>query len=283
MQTVMFSKHLGSLSVPEMGKTIKQLGFDGVDLTVRPGGHVDPEKVATALPEAVRQLADAGLTVPMITTGIVDAGGTTPAILEAAAAQGIRELKLGYWRYTPFGSLRKQLDDARRELDHLEPLAAKHGVRLSIHSHSGNFLSAVAGNVAIILEGRDPHAIGAYIDPGHMTLEGAFQGWMQGIDLLQNSISMVAVKSFGLFPEPDAETGGTRWRHLLVPLKQGTVRWREVFGCLKQLGWNGIVSLHSEYQGKESWKDLDVPALVEQTREDLGFLRPIIHAAGYGS
>src|SRR3569833_2411473 len=184
MQTVMFSKHLGSLSVPEMGKTIKQLGFDGVDLTVRPGGHVDPEKVATALPEAVRQLADAGLTVPMISTCIVDAGGTTPAILEAAATQGIRELKLGYWRYTPFGSLRKQLDDARRELDHLEPLAAKHGVRLSIHSHSGNFLSAVAGNVAIILEGRDPHAIGAYIDPGHMPLESAFQRWLLGFVLL---------------------------------------------------------------------------------------------------
>ena len=42
MQLVMFSKHLGALSIPEAGQAIKGLGFDGVDLTVRPGGHVEP-------------------------------------------------------------------------------------------------------------------------------------------------------------------------------------------------------------------------------------------------
>ena len=67
----------------------------------------------------------------------------------------------------------------------------------------------------------------------------------------------------------------------MVPLKDGIVRWREVFGCLKQLGWDGVVTFHSEYQGSHSWRDLSLDELVSQTAEDLAYLRPILRAAGY--
>ncbi|MGV3724342.1 MAG: sugar phosphate isomerase/epimerase family protein [Actinomycetota bacterium] len=282
MQLVMFSKHLGPLSVPEAGKTIKSLGFDGVDLTVRPAGHVLPEDVKKALPWAVSQLKEIGLTVPMITTGIVDATDRHAAdIMATAAEQGIGSLKLGYWLYRPFGTLGAQLEAARKAMDGIEGLARKHDIRASIHIHSGNYLSAVPGNLALLLKDRDPHHVGAYLDPGHMTLEGGASGWMQGIDLLQDYISMVAVKTFGHFPEKDAAHGDTRWRDKIVPLRDGIVRWREVFPCLRKLGWDGVVSFHSEYQGSHSWKDLNTEELVAQTRDDLAYLRPIIRAAGY--
>jgi sugar phosphate isomerase/epimerase len=282
MQLVMFSKHLGPLSIPEAGKAVKELGFHGLDLTVRPGGHVSPEAVKTALPEAVRQLQALGVSVPMLTTGIVDAADpATEAIMAAAAGQGIRELKLGYWPYKPFGTLKAQLDAARKAMDGLEALARKHNVRASLHIHSGNYLTAEAGNVYLLLKDRDPHHVGAYLDPGHMTLEGVASGWKLGIDVLQDYISLIAVKSFGLFPEKDTEHGDTRWVDKIVPLRDGMVRWREVFACLKQLGWDGVVTFHSEYQGSHSWKELTVPQLLDQTREDLTYLRPIIRHAGY--
>lgn len=282
MRLVMFSKHLGELSVPEAGKRVKALGFQGLDLTVRPGGHVLPEKVKKDLPAAVRQLADLGLTIPMITTGILDASEPhAEAIMATAAEQGIRDLKLGYWMYTGFGKLGEQVEQARRALEGLEKAARKHDVRVSVHTHSGNYLSAEAGNVHLLLQGRDPHHVGAYLDPGHMTLEGFAGGWKQGFDLLQNWISMVAVKSLGLFPQRDAEKRETVWKDHIVPLREGIVRWREVFGCLQQLGWNGTVSLHSEYQGAHSWKDLTLEEVIAQTRDDLDYLLPIIRAAGY--
>src|SRR5579883_575225 len=137
MQLVMFSKHLGALSIPEAGQAIKSLGFDGVDLTVRPGGHVLPENVTAALPAAVKQLADLGVTVPMITTGITQPDADAERIMAAAAASGIRDLKLGYWRYQPFGQYHEQVRAAREALDGVEALAAKHGVRMCLHSHSG--------------------------------------------------------------------------------------------------------------------------------------------------
>ena len=40
-----FSKHLQWLDYENMAKTASENGFDGVDLTVRPKGHVLPEKV----------------------------------------------------------------------------------------------------------------------------------------------------------------------------------------------------------------------------------------------
>lgn len=282
MQLVMFSKHLGPLSVAKAGEAVKTLGFQGLDLTVRPQGHVLPEKVKTDLPAAVRTLADQGLTVPMITTGITGADELhTEAILATAASLGIKNLKLGYWKYGPFGKLLPQLDAARKKMDGLEALARKHDVRVSLHIHSGDYLTAEASNVYLLLKDRDPHHVGAYIDPGHMTLEGGLGGWKQGIDILQGFISMVAVKSFGLFQAKNGATGEGVWHPKLVPLKEGTVRWREVFQCLKQVGWDGVVTFHSEYQGTSSLRDLSLEELIVQTHEDLLYLRPIIRDAGY--
>ena len=51
MSFVMFSKMFHSLSIPKTGEVIRTMGFDGVDLTVRPEGHVLPENVAGSCPK----------------------------------------------------------------------------------------------------------------------------------------------------------------------------------------------------------------------------------------
>ena len=52
MTWVMFSKLLKDLDVDRLGEAIKELGFDGIDLAVRPGYPINPENVSTALPAA---------------------------------------------------------------------------------------------------------------------------------------------------------------------------------------------------------------------------------------
>src|SRR5688572_6049503 len=66
-----FSKHLPRMNGGELGRTLKAMGFDGVDLTVRPGGHVDPKRVTNDLPPLVDAIRHEGLTVPMISTELV--------------------------------------------------------------------------------------------------------------------------------------------------------------------------------------------------------------------
>ncbi len=124
------------------GRAIKSLGFDGVDLTVRPGGSVLPENVRKDLPAAQKIFADLGLDVPLITTAITNTPDAHVAdIFETAAACGIRELKLGYVAYKKFGSFQSLLAEVHKDLDGITSLAHTTGVRANIHTHSGPYIS----------------------------------------------------------------------------------------------------------------------------------------------
>ncbi len=57
MDICVFSKHFQSMAADALGRAMKDLGVGGVDLTVRPGGHVDPEHVGDMLPAFQKALA----------------------------------------------------------------------------------------------------------------------------------------------------------------------------------------------------------------------------------
>jgi hypothetical protein len=46
IQICFFSKHLPELNYSQLAQWLKDAGFDGAHLTVRPGGHVLPERAA---------------------------------------------------------------------------------------------------------------------------------------------------------------------------------------------------------------------------------------------
>ena len=281
MKWMMFIKHLQTLPLPEAGRAIKELGFEGVDLTVRSNGTVAPDKVKQALPEAVRILHDWGLTVPLVTTEITSID--TPhakTILESAATGGIHEAKLGYVPVKDFGSFQSELDTFNRDLDSLEKLAKSTGVRINIHLHSGAYLSSLAAAVWYLIKDRDPAAVGAYVDPGHMFVEGGRDGWRLGLDLLHNRIALVAIKDLIWEQVSDPALGKNRWITRIAPLERGAVPWPDVFAILKKANFDGWISVHSEYQGAHSWKDLDVPGVIEQTRSDLTYLGRVLKPFG---
>lgn len=278
MRYVMFTKHLQTLSVVEAGQTIKSLGFQGVELTVRPGGHVLPEKVDEDLPRAVEALREIGLEVPALVVEIHNRRQEfSAAVCRAAGRVGATVLRTSSHRYRAFGTIREQIQDAGRDAKDLEALGAEFGVRLCIHCHSGDFLSGTGGILDMVLDRTDPRHVGVSLDLGHLTTEGGKSGWRQSIDLLQQRVGIVAVKSFGWFREPDPKSGELIWNAKLVPLADGNVQWRRAFELLRQVGWDAdgraLVSIHSEYQGAGSWRSLDVPELIEQTRQDFTYLQ----------
>jgi len=113
MKLVMFSKMLknvGNLNLEKAGDYIAMMGFDGVDLTVRPGGHVLPEEASRKLPEAVELLSSKGLDVPMITSSITSADEKyAEEIFKTASECNVKFIKLGYWRYEGFGKIKEQI------------------------------------------------------------------------------------------------------------------------------------------------------------------------------
>lgn len=278
MRYIMFTKHLQTLSIAEMGRVVKDLGFSGVELTVRNGGHVLPQNVASDLPLAIERLAEIGLTVPAIVVEIHRPSDPyAEEVCRIAGQLGATHLRTSSQRYSVFGSLRDEMSAMRRDVGDLERLATDCGVRICIHTHSGNFLSAQGAVLASIVEGTDPCAIGVSFDLGHLTVEGGLSGWRQSLDLLHDRIGLVAVKSFGWSVATDPVSGLKNWHPRIVPLSDGNVQWAEGFKLMRQLGWDqddqALVSIHSEYQGKETWRDLSVPELIDQTRDDFQWLR----------
>ena len=269
----MFSKMLQQLSIAEAGDAIARMGFDGVDLTVRDKGHILPENVVTGLPPAVEMLRGKGLVVGMLTTGVTSVDDPCAAdIFRTAAASGVKYLKLGYWLYGGFGTIRESIEKVRGDLKGLEGLAQEHGVTACIHTHSGNFLTADPAICSLLVDGLDPEAIGIYADAGHIVLEGGYGVWRQGLDLVSGRLRLVAAKSFGWFPEANGGLRAVRWKSKTLPFDKGMTDWKEFFTCLRAIPYDGFISLHSEYN------DLSLDELLKQTEADLALAKAALEA-----
>ncbi len=90
MQNVLFTKLFRGVNLDELGTTVKTLGFNGVDLLVRPGHQLEPNR-AEAIPAAVRTLEALDLDVRMITTDLSDpAAYPADRVLAHCAEAGVR-------------------------------------------------------------------------------------------------------------------------------------------------------------------------------------------------
>src|SRR5436190_18328424 len=127
LKICVFSKHFQWTDVTECAAMSKQIGFDGIDLTVRKGGHVLPENVERDLPKAVETIRKEGLPVSMITAEIVDA--KTPyaeAILHTASSLGIHHYRWGGFNYNYEHPLGEQLDALKPRVAGLAQLNEKY-------------------------------------------------------------------------------------------------------------------------------------------------------------
>ncbi len=248
-----FSKHLPNLGYDDLGRTLKDAGFGGVDLTVRKGGHVLPERVREDLPRAIEAIQSHGLHVPMITTELTAASDPTARpILETAARLKIPFFKLGYWRYENdvLASLRKAGADLRALTD----LAKEYGIVAGFHNHARNVGLAFWDTHEIIRD-LDPRWVGYYYDAQNATEEGAIRGWEVGLRLASPRLKMSACKDFYW-----AKSAGQS-KPVECPLGEGVVNWPVVFKLLAAAGFTGPISIHQEYQPSDrieaAHKDLE--------------------------
>lgn len=266
MEVAVFAKSLQGMPLDVCANRVRAAGFDGLDLTVRPGGYVEPgDGFEVRFKNAVKTIRAEGLSVPLITTGLTSA--TDPAAeptMRVAAELGIRELKLHYWPWDGRRPLNQAVREANRELDALERLARKARVRINLHNHSGNFVTHSLGAMEQLLADRDPDVVGAYLDPAHFTLEGGLSGWRAAMLALAPRATLLAVKDFRWVDVPAQSAQERRW----VPVGEGNVLLDEVITILRDAGFDGPVSIHAEYQGRWSWRELDAIAALERAVKD---------------
>jgi sugar phosphate isomerase/epimerase len=209
MQAVLFTKLFRDRSLGEIASSVRDLGFDGIDLLIRPGHQLEPD-APEMIPDAVRALEQDGLTVPMATTDLTDPSQMpTERLLAGCAEAGIGLLRLGYWKYDPEQGYAACFEAARRDLDDLVALAEKTGVRLAIQLHGGTIHGSGA-QAAALLAGHDPALLGAYPDPGNQVVQDGREDWRFTFDVLHPWLCCVGVKNGGWFAAGLAPSGHSR-------------------------------------------------------------------------
>src|SRR5687768_5482850 len=100
LKIYIFSKHLQFLNYQDMAEAAAEMGFDGIDLTVRPNGHVLPERVENDLPKAVEAIRKVGFAPLMMVTAVRDAGDASDKkVLGVAAKLGFQYYRMNWYGY----------------------------------------------------------------------------------------------------------------------------------------------------------------------------------------
>lgn len=268
-----FSKHLQFLNYQDMADAAAEIGFDGIDLTVRKGGHVTPEKVAEELPAAVAAIRKAGLLADMMATDVNDANDPLHRqVLETASAQSIKWYRLGYYSFKDDQPIPDRLKDLNRQMKQLAKLNRRLGLAGSYQNHAGIRVGAAVWDVWHLLEDLDPAVMGSQYDIRHAMVEGG-TSWMVGLKLIQPKINSLVLKDFIW------EKQGGKWQLLNVPLGEGMVDFDAYFKLLKAYRINVPVCVHYEYplggaeHGAKNLSSADQATVFKAMKRDLQFAR----------
>ena len=235
-----FSKHLQWLNYRDMAHLAAEIGFTGIDLTVRKGGHVLPENAKRDLPIAVAQIRDAGLEVPMITTGITEADDpVTRDILETAGELGIGKYRPGWYRYEKGRDVNDSIEHARGQLTKLQDINKSTGMAASYQNHSGPYVGGSGWDLLEIIQELDPRWVGVQFDIRHAVVEGP-ETWPMVLEILAPWINTIDIKDFTWYIRADK-------RVVSVPLGQGLVPLDDFLKKLDDLAIRTDMSVHFEY------------------------------------
>ena len=280
----LFSKHLQWLDYENMARVAAEMGFDGVDLTVRPQGHVLPENVETDLPGAMEAVKNAGINIYMIVTSVVDAADpVSEKILKTASSLGIRHYRTGWLNYDSGKSTEENIQLAQEKFSRLAELNAKYSISGEYQNHSGDYgqglhFGAAIWDLARVLKNINSPWIGSQYDIYHAMIEGA-STWPIPLELVRPWIRSLDIKDY-TWSEKDGKIITKS-----VPLGEGMIDFKKYFSILKDYNLEVPVSLHCEYplggaEGGAASLTIKGEEVIAAITKDLKLLKQYLREAG---
>lgn len=279
MKVCVFSKHLQWLGYQEMAEASADMGFDGVDLSVRAKGHVLPENVETDLPKAVAAVRKAGLDVLIISTDILDAKDPmTDRVLKTAAKLGIRKYRTGWFTYDKALDIPANIEIFKSRFAGLQEVNKKYDMHCDYQNHSGEGFGSSIWDLWMSIKDLDPKYIGSQYDIYHATVAGAYS-WPVGLELIHKYVHTTDIKDFRW------EMREGKWKLTPIPLGDGMVDLAKYLGLVKKYNIPGPITLHCDYSsgGSENGATtLTIPGseVLKAIKKDITILRKLLADAG---
>lgn len=253
-----FSKHLQFLSYEEMAEAAAELGFDGVDLTVRPKGHVEPERVEEELPRAVSAIKRAGIKADMMVSRVTDADEDVHRrVLKTAAAEGIQYYRMGYLSFHEDRTIPQSLADYHQSMLRLAGFNKTLGITGAYQNHAGMRVGAEMWDLYHLMKDIAPDQLGIQYDVRHAMVEGG-TSWHNGLRLIEDQVTSIVLKDF-VWKKIDGA-----WKVINVPLGEGMVDWLSYFKLLKSKQIAVPFTIHYEYDlGGVEHGDRDIHGMTQ--------------------
>lgn len=270
----LFSKHLQWLDYEEMSRVAKEIGFDGLDLTVRRKGHVLPENVEKDLPKAVKAMQRHGLKAKMMTTNIGSIKDpNTEKILKTASQLGIKSYRMAWLKYNDKQPIAEQIEAYKPQLKELEEMNEYYKIRADYQNHAGTSLGASVWDIWLLIKDLNPQWIGCQYDIRHAMVEG-LNSWEVGLKLLQSHIQSLDFKDF-IYIKKEEE-----WGVQNTPIGDGAVDFKKYVQLLHELDIKVPISVHAEYElggANHGAKKLTISAekVITALKQDLNRLKTL--------
>lgn len=272
MEISLFSKHLQFLDYNEMAAAAAEMGFNGLDLTVRPKGHILPERVVEDLPKAVAAMKKYDINPKMMTTNVWDANNAEQkTILETASKLGITHYRTDWLKYPEDRTIAESQNIYGQQAKELEVLNKNLGLIGCYQNHAGKHVGAPIWDLPPILSATNNENIGCQYDIRHAVVEGG-SSWELGLRQIKPFIKSIVIKDFKW-----GVVDG-KWKPINTPLGEGMVDFNRYFSLLKKYEINVPISLHLEYDlgGAEHGAtkiSIDKKEVFKQMKKDLTFLK----------
>ena len=272
LQVHLFSKHLQFLNYNDMSEAAAEMGFNGLDLTVRRKGHVLPENVEADLPQAVEAMKKHGLNPKLMSTNVWDINiKENRTVLETAIQLGFTHYRTDWLKYPEDKPIAESQAFFAKQAKELEVFNEKLGIIGGYQNNSGMNVGAPVWDLMPILEATNGKFLGSQYDIRHAVVEGG-ESWELGLRRIQPFINSIVIKDFkwGIVDG--------KWEPVNVPLGEGMVDFKRYFSLLKSYKINVPVSLHIEYDlgGAEKGKtkiSMDKKEVFRAMKNDLLFLK----------
>jgi sugar phosphate isomerase/epimerase len=252
------------LDFDQAAELTAETGLDGLDIPVRPGGEIAPERAAEDLPRYAEALRKRKKDVLLLTTAIL--GRHTPHaedILRAAGKLGVRYYRLGFASVGLEADATKDIARLRAQLKELAALNRELGLTAVFQNHSpGGRTRNVGGDLRELYElvqGFNPAEIGVAFDLGHaLIVHGA--EWPAHFAKLKSHIQVVYVKD-------------TSKDKRFVRFGQGEFSRTDWFTRLKKMGYHAPISIHIEFDWRGPDQARTREALRQAVQESVSVLR----------